>query len=260
MSKACTKCCEKKFISDFHSGYNICKTCRNSERSKTKRSISKENIQKDVKAMMEQLQKLQSIMLEDPISIEERCARMEAGLKDALRINKQTFEGISMELKLAIPDELHEYLVKIKSGSRGGFASLETAIVYLTEPKFEIGFESHFDISREALKPHTDLLRNIIILVGFVGAAYYGLMDGYLDKRNSKFINTSEHVDDHQLRRDIAIRFDPSTDSIEAYGNPLKLDREEFLAGLKMLVDTNHVTVSGYIYGGHYEKLLQLLV
>jgi hypothetical protein len=103
------------------------------------------------------------------------------------------------------------------------------------------------------------LLRDIDTLVGFVGAAYYGLSDGYLLKRNSKFVETEDHLDDSSIRRDIAIRFDPSSDSIEAYGNPLKLDNAEFLEGLAKLVEKQHITVSGYVAAGYYDKLNDLL-
>lgn len=259
MNRTCNACNESKSASEYYSGSAICKSCKIKKVVARKKPTPAETRRHDVKTMIEHLQKLQSILLEDQSDVRDQCERMETGLKEALRLNKLAYDGIVLSIQLKIPEDLHNFLVKLGEDDKR-FAPVKTARMYLSDANFERGFEQHFGVKRSSLLVHCEFLKDLETLVGFVGAAYYALSDGFLAEKNSSFVNPDDHISDHELRSQIAIQFEPNTDSIVAEGNPLRIDREMFLAGLDELIEQGHYNILGFVSAGYLAKLKSLIL
>lgn len=259
MNKACSICGIVKPLGDFQTGRNQCKICKQKKDAKVRVRPEDDQDSLDMRALIMQLQRLPMIAIEE-LPQNERYIKLKDALQDALVQVDIMSDNTRLVLRLKIPEELHVFLASRAGDSRKSFANVRTAKMYLTDQKFEAGFEEHFGVKRSTLAGYVGLLDDIDNIVGFVAAAYYGLVDLHLTKTNTVFVEPNDFVSDHEMRKDIGVHYDPTTDSIVAYGNPLRINKSAFLAGLDELIVQEHYNVMGWKKAGYYDKLKALLV
>lgn len=262
MSKSCIVCGKSKSFSEFAEGKNQCKSCKVQyvhERRKTKKAENT-SIASDIKHMKEQITKAMSV-LDDVESMRDRYSELSKIIREMYRLNELTAEGILMELKLNVPQQLHDYLVQLQGGdSNTNFSVINMARTYLTDTRYEHGFKDHFGIERETLLQYLPLLSDMHNILGFIKCAYLALVDTYISKANSKFVPISEHEIDSSFLTNVFIRFDGEGDCIVADGNPLRLDRATFLSELDKLIHAENFNVTMYHKAGYYDKFKALLL
>jgi hypothetical protein len=260
MSKLCISCGERKPFADFTGNKNQCKLCRARNAIEYRKSKKSASVSDDIKNMREQVHKM-TMVLDDEDIITEKYEKLSKIIQEMYRLNELTADSIVMELKLDIPEELHNFLVQIQEGDpNSNYVTVRMAHIYLTEDGYEDGFEQHFGIKRSELTKYSEMLLDIYHITGLVKGAYLAMVDDLIKKNNSKFVPPSEHGIDSSFRANVYIKFDSKSDCIIAEGNHLRLERKTFLAKLEDLLKRENINVMMYQKTGYYDKFMKLLV
>lgn len=260
MDKLCISCNIVKSVDYFPSGKNQCKSCKAKYVAQYRSSKKQDSSKQDIKSMREQVTKITSILDEIEDS-RERYAELSKIIRNMHKLNEQASNGIMLELKLKIPEELHIFLIQINGGDPNtNYATVNLAKMYLTNDNYKNGFENQFGTEREELVQYVELLTDIHHITSLVKCAYLALIDDYIAKNNSKFVPTSEHVVESVFKTNVIIRFDADGDCIIADENPLKLNKAAFMIGLDNLISREISNVIMYQRTGYYDKLKTLLI
>jgi len=265
MDKICVGCNIQKPFGEFYIGKNTCKECMvkaNRDYRKNKRVDSaKEQEEPDIKPMMEQVQKIQTALI-DKLPRRDKYLKINDLIRELQRLNDVAADDIRLDLKLNLPEDLHKYLIQLQSSRHyyTNYATLRHALMYLTDKDYEHGFEEQFGMKRECLIKYSELLDDMYHMVGFVKGVYLVLMDDHLARVNSKFIPIAEHIPEREFKNSVYIRFDNDGGSIVAVGNPLKLDNSTFLKEADRLINSNNPIVMPHVVLGYYDKFQKMLI